>query len=73
MEMEDLAVCCLQRKSTLFRNAWRLSVRCSLFAMRLFDERLKTKSSGNYVDYTTEHFLCMKGTNDSLYSSESRK
>jgi hypothetical protein len=34
--------------------------------MQLFNERLKTKSSGNYVDYTTEHFLCMKGTNDSI-------
>jgi hypothetical protein len=71
MEMEDLAVCWLGRKSTLFRNAWRLSPVCSLFAVRLFDERLKTKSSRNYVNYTTEHFLCMKGTNDSI--SELRK
>ena len=85
MEMEDLAGCWLGRKSTLFRNAWRLSPVacrlspvacrlspvCSLFAMRLFDKRLKTKSTRNYVSYTTEHFLCKKGTNDSI--SELRK
>jgi hypothetical protein len=53
------------------RSACRLSPVCSLFALRLFDERLKTKSSRNHMNYTTEHFLCMKGTNDSI--SELRK
>ena len=64
MEMEDLAVCSLRRKSTLFRNAWRLSVRCSQCGCSMKD--LRNKSSRNYVDYTTERFLCMKGTNDSI-------
>ena len=44
MEMEDLAVSCvLSKKINTFpkRVACRLSVRSSLFAMRLFDERLK--------------------------------
>jgi hypothetical protein len=47
MEMEDLAVCWLGGKSTLFRNAWHMSPVCSLFAMRLFDKALKLRAQGS--------------------------
>ena len=64
MEMEDLAVCCLENQHfSETRGA-------CLFAARNVAVRLTTKDLDNspriYVDYTTVHFLCMKGTNDSI-------